>query len=261
MCSSPHYIFRKLRSAEEILAQFRLRCRVYAATPHLGCLLDPVCLEAGIEADAYDRYSDQYGLFEYTGAEESLIGTLRVTGPDLTPSAGIVEKALEDHPALLKRVRSPRASILPGLDYLPGCEEMHLEVETWVRLGRSVFEAGRLTLDSAIRVSNPLAGARLARHFTRCACALPLTQPYDVVIVSCLASHSAYYVRHGFCRIDGLQDVLVPQMGVRYTAHRLIADAITDDALSRLEPVARAYLARGRVCACGDSGCSFGMAS
>lgn len=236
--------FRQLRESHEVLEQLALRCRMYAATPHLGALLDHDCLGAGLEVDAFDRHSDLYGLFACMSEGERLVGSLRVTGPSETTYASMVDGALESHPALFQRARGRRRGLLPCLNYLPG-EQLGSEVSRWATTGKRVFEGGRLALDA--HVLEPRCAARAARFLARCACALPLVEAYEVVFVTCLETHSAFYTRHGFCAIEGLRGVEVPSIGIRFTAHLLLRDRIDDGALRVLAPLAAEYDRTGEV--------------
>jgi hypothetical protein len=243
------FVFRKLRDHGEVLAQLKLRCRAYAATPHLSCFVGPECLEAGVEVDEFDRYSDFYGVFDASSSGDVMVGSLRVTGRSTTPFSAHLEEALRDFPDL--RARSTRApsSGLPSLGWLPGNQVLSGEVRRWISQGRQVFEGGRLALDPSFQNGDRLRAAKVARHLARCACALPLAEPYEVCFVSCLESHSAFYLRHGFHPISGLSEVDVPRMGIRYTAHCLVADAYSPPALRALEPIAQAYRRDGEVSA------------
>lgn len=245
---SHHHVFRELRGAVDLRGMLALRHRVYSATAGLQRLpsLDPI---TGMDADAYDLCSHHFGLFVRERDRDELIGGVRLTESDFTPTAAAVREACADHPTLLARIDAPRPAPLPMAGCLTDRAFVDAFVATIIARGERPVEGGRLVLDSRHR-GHVGSGRHAARHLIDGAVASALGHGNGRYLINCRPEHRLAYRQYGFTEVPGTQERFEPDFGFS----RVCLHAAPDDLPSTLRAQCERMVARlrehGEACTC-----------
>src|SRR5207342_855894 len=115
---------------------------------------------ARLDLDVFDLTSHHFALFERSEGIERVVGTVRVTTDRPGPMAAVLHQIACGNEALEAQLATPRPTWLPMFSHLPADSGVVEAVERAVSDDRFVAEAGRLTIDPALRMS---AGRRCLR--------------------------------------------------------------------------------------------------
>ena len=203
--SEPHFVFREVQTADELLELFRLRYQTYRHSR-----LRELCCEndEGIDVDTFDSRSRHFGLWQHDATRERLTGGIRV----VTTHATGVDKLMNElagHSLLIGRVLKKRPSApLPLLTYEAVATKVSGLFGAWRDEGEQIVEVTRFCLAHEFR------GTGLVQLLVEATLSIGFYCHWCVnrALISCSNSQSSYYSRYGF-------QVISDALGHRWDVH------------------------------------------
>ena len=230
-----HFVFRELVGAHELTSALRLRFEVYARTAGAQHVL-PSFESVSQDADAFDRFSHHFGLFERTSTADVLVGTIRVSGAERTRFAPVLEDILPEGTALGERLRAERRVALPMLKYLVDREAVTALVAELRAAGEQVVEPGRLALHPGFRAGGDHGMRHLARHIIEGSVGFFFFFHRIMnALLTCVPLHAAFYRPYGFLPTRGTETRFTPGLQTLVACLHGRIDTVPEKTLARCE--------------------------
>ena len=246
-----YFEFRELESDSELLDSLRLRYQVYAREPALSRLLPPGCPEP-MDADAHDRFSRHFGLFECDGDEEAMRGSIRCAQDGEGRLSRGLEQRLPSGTPLGDRIREPRDGTLPLLHYVVHRAAVEKLMESIARAGEVVVEPSRLVLLPAHRAGGERGDRALARQMIESLVGYFFFFQIGNALLTCAPPHTVFYRPYGFVEAEGTEIVFTPTFGAPWATLHGHSARVSPSARERCEEIVQrlARNAGGGACRC-----------
>ncbi len=207
------YVVREVRTEAELAGVLALRYEVYRRTAGVAHLTS-IDHATGLDMDAYDLHSHHLALFARTEGHEEVVGTLRITGPELGPMTRELHAIAIGHPTLASHLAARRPAPLPMLSYIVQAPAVSAVVDACLGRGERIAEPGRLTVHPALRVAAARTGLRLSHFLITGALAVGWhVLGLDRVFLDCDANNGSLYRRFGFAIVPGGDATPQPALG------------------------------------------------
>jgi len=190
------YVFREVRTANELLDVLKLRYKVYR-----NSRLSAFCPQNDeqIDVDIFDLQARHFGLYAVSEPCDRLIGCIRVVSENEQRHKPKFKLLASGSQVFVDKLNRDQSIPLPLCGYSASGEQIAQLYGEWIASGEHVAEAGRLCLDHAYR------SLQLALIMVETTLALGFFGNYEVdrALVTCSTSHERFYTRYGYRRVPG----------------------------------------------------------
>jgi len=188
----------------------------------------------GIDVDAFDVNAHHVGLFR----GDTPMGYARLVTFARGPHAAWIESLRNRYPELAHS-RTPVDSPLPIFEYAGNIDETRHWIMRHAADGRSVVEAGRLSLSSEEGPGRLVVfmGNALVSYWMSCG--------FDIALMACRVSHSRYWESLGFQAAPGTCDA--EYNGVAGRVLVMTKSTLKPKAQQVVSPLAREFDRSGRI--------------
>jgi hypothetical protein len=235
-----YFEYREPESYEELQALLRLRYNVYQESrfQDFASKFD----DAGIELDSYDVRAHHYGLFELSNGSSRPVGYIRMVGNTARRWSNEILSLAKKNASLAEQVCTIQHHPLPLMKYFPDAEVVREYHRNACMKGKSIEEAGRLSLDKSVR------SMTVSWHMVAFSFAMQMVRGVDETIVTCIPRHTAFYTQFGFERLAGTSDHYCPETKATFSCLRTSNRRPPETIQEQLEKMIEAYHATGRIC-------------
>jgi hypothetical protein len=247
---SSSYVFRPVRTTEELHAALALRYRTYA--PQFSGL-ESLDHASALDVDAYDAFAHHLGLFAEHPGRDELVGCMRVVFDGAGPWQAELHWLAATTPDLASRILAPRGTKLPLQNYYPPRSPARAAIDRILQHSRRCGEAGRFAIEPVHRLGVGRRGARLSCSCVEAAWAWAFgSAGMDCALVACLSALSPLYERCGFVPLSPAShaDICGSHGIVLEARPELVAPWVA----SRVDDYSRQWHERGQVVLTLDTG-------
>ncbi len=190
------FVFREVRTPEDLLEVLRLRYSVYR-----GSRLSRWCDENDdrIDVDCWDKHSRHFSLHIQEDGRSQLIGCLRVVEESQCKAKDLLAVAGQVSYRVRSEFLNPPPKPLPLLHDWPADDNLEAMYQSWMDQGERVVLVSRLCLSRDGR------SLTAAKALAQSIAAVGFFGSWQVAraLFSCHASHAAFYRRLGFAPVSG----------------------------------------------------------
>jgi predicted GNAT family N-acyltransferase len=233
--NTDYFVFREIRTIDEMTELLSLRYQVYMANPVRLFIQEN---ESRIDLDEYDLKACHFGLFRN---DIEPMGYIRIISEQDSPQKQLILEMVADHPELEAAISRTRRAPLPFMTYPPDAGAILQEYQENIANRKIWVEPSRLVISPVYQ------SLKLVQHLVKSAIAVYFFYfKVDSARLCCSSHHRQLYQHYGFEENKAIMETDVIGISSCYLVSS--PDQVPFQSRNRLMRMAEVFARSGQIC-------------